>query len=173
MKKTKILLLLLLTGVLFGGCAKQDTEVPEGMQLASPKEADYLFYVPEGWRVDQSSLYSSAYFSSGDASSISATAFGMDLADTSVNDWWEKYKEQFQGIYEDVEFGEGEETTLGGVDAVKYTINATLNENEYRYVIVAALRDNYIYYITYTSTPEYYEDHLEALEQVREHFAFK
>ena len=53
MKKTGILLvsLLLLVGILFGGCGKkQDPDVPSGMQLASSDEADYLFYVPENWR---------------------------------------------------------------------------------------------------------------------------
>ena len=175
MKKTGILLILLLLaiGAILSGCADQDPDVPEGMQLASSEDADYLFYVPEGWRLDKSSLYTSAYFSSGDATSISATAFGMNLTDTSVNDWWEKYKEQFEGIYENVEFSEGEETKLGGVEAMKYTISATLNEKDYQYIIVAALRDSYIYYITYTSTPEYYEDHLDALDQVIECFAFK
>ena len=164
MRKTGILMLslLLAVGAMLSGCAQQDPDVPEGMQLASSEDADYLFYVPEGWRLDKSSLFTSAYFSSGDATSISATAFSMNLTDTSI-----------EGIYENVEFSDGEETKLGGEDAMKYTISATLNETDYQYIIVAALRDSYIYYITYTSTPEYYEDHLEALDQVIECFAFK
>lgn len=175
MRKTGILMLslLLAVGAMLSGCAQQDPDVPEGMQLASSEDADYLFYVPEGWRLDKSSLFTSAYFSSGDATSISATAFSMNLTDTSIDDWWERYKGQFEGIYENVEFSDGEETKLGGEDAMKYTISATLNETDYQYIIVAALRDSYIYYITYTSTPEYYEDHLEALDQVIEYFAFK
>ncbi len=175
MKKTGILLvsLLLILGMALGGCAKQDPDVPAGMQLASSEDADYLFYVPEGWRVDKASLYTAAYFSSGDATSMSVTAFGMNMTDDSVSSWWERYTGQFADIYDAMEVTAEEEAELGGIDGMKYTFEATLNEKEYQYIIVAALRENYIYYITYTSTPEYYEDHLDELDLALEHFAFK
>lgn len=176
MRKTGILLvlLLLLVGTLLGGCGKkQDPDVPSGMQLASSDEADYLFYVPDGWRVDKSTLYTSAYYSSGDATSVSAAAFGMNLDDTTVSDWWEGYTEQFESIYDSMEVTAEEETKLGDIDAMKYAFNAVLNEKEYRYIIVAALKDNYIYYITYTSTPDYYENHLSDLDLILENFSFK
>ena len=176
MKKTGILLvsLLLLSGMLLGGCGKkQNPDVPSGMQLASSDEADYLFYVPQEWRVDKSTLQTSAYFSSGDATSVSATAFGMNLDDSTVSDWWEGYTEQFESIYDSMEVTAEEDTKLGGVDAVKYTFNAVLNEKEYQYIIVAALRKNYIYYVTYTSTPDYFEEHLSDLDLVLENFSFK
>ncbi len=175
MKKTGTLLvsLLLILGMALSGCAKQDTSVPEGMQLASSDDADYLFYVPEGWRVDKSSLYTAAYFSSGDATSMSVTAFGMNMAGDTVSSWWESYTEQFINIYDTMEVTAEEEAELDGIDGMKYTFAATLNEKEYQYIIVAALRENYIYYITYTSTPEYYEDHLDELDQAVEYFAFK
>ncbi|MCI8611193.1 MAG: hypothetical protein HFE66_04645 [Clostridiales bacterium] len=175
MKRTGFLLvtLLLALSMILCGCEKQASDVPAGMQLASSEDADYLFYVPEGWRVDKSSLYAAAYFSSGDATSISVTAFGVNMTDDTVSSWWENYTEQFTGIYEKMEVTAQEEAVLGGIDGMKYTFDATLNEKEYRYIIVAALRENYIYYITYTSTPEYYEDHLDELDLVLEHFAFK
>ncbi len=175
MKKTGFLLvtLLLALSMVLGGCEKMDSSVPAGMQLASSEDADYLFYVPEGWRVDKSSLYTAAYFSSGDATSISVTAFGVNMTGDTVSSWWESYTEQFAGIYEEMEVTAEEEVVLGGIDGKKYAFDATLNEKEYQYIIVAALRENYIYYITYTSTPKYYEDHLDELELVLEHFAFK
>ena len=54
MKKTGFLLvtLLLALSMVLGGCEKMDSSVPAGMQLASSEDADYLFYVPEGWRVN-------------------------------------------------------------------------------------------------------------------------
>ena len=174
MKKTGFFLvtLLLALSMVLGGCEKQDSSVPAGMQLASSEDADYLFYVPEGWRVDKSSLYAAAYFSSGDATSISVTAFGMNMTDDTVSSW-ESYAEQFASIYEEMEVTAEEKTVLGGVDGMKYAFDATLNEKEYQYIIVAAVRENYVYYITYTSTPKYYEDHLDELDLVLEHFAFK
>ena len=97
----------------------------------------------------------------------------MNLDDSTVSDWWEGYIEQFESIYDSMEVTAEEEMKLGGADAVKYTFNAVLNEKEYQYIIVAALRKNYIYYVTYTSTPDYFEEHLSDLDLVLENFSFK
>ena len=123
--------------------------------------------------MDTSTLYAAAFVSAGGATSISVTAFGMNMTDDTVSSWWESYAEQFASIYEEMEVTAEEKTVLGGVDGMKYAFDATLNEKEYQYIIVAAVRENYVYYITYTSTPKYYEDHLDELDLVLEHFAFK
>lgn len=127
MKKVLISLLSLLLCAALLGCGKnKDTDVPAGMQLASSEDADYLFYVPESWRVDKSTLYSAAYYSSGDATSISVTAYGMDFTEVTVADWWEGFAEKFSATFETMEVTATEDATLGGVDAVKYSFDATL-----------------------------------------------
>lgn len=170
---TALVLAVLMCAAAFAGCSKKDPDTPSGMKLASSEDTDYRMYVPENWRVDKSTLYTAAYYSSGDATSISATAYGMNYDDTTVDDWFEGFTEEFKEIYTDVTEAKAEEAKLGGVDGKKYTFSGTLNEKVYNYIIVAVLRQNYIYYITYTSTPEYYSDHLEELDDVIRYFEFK
>lgn len=178
MKKTLRLVSLLLALVMLTAClasCSDDSEssVPSGMKLASGEDCDYIMYVPEDWRVDKSTLYTAAYYSSTDATSISATAYGMNYGDTTADDWFEGFMEEFKTIYTDVSSVETEDSTLGGVNGKKFTFSGTLNEQVYNYTVVAAIRNNYIYYITYTSTPQYYSEHLEALDDVVRNFAFK
>ncbi len=170
---TAAILAVLTVLSLSAGCAKKDPEIPSGMKKASGEAADYIMYVPEDWRVDSSSLYTAAYYSSGDATSISATAYGMNYGDENVDDWFKGFMEEFGGVYTDVAEPTEEDAKLGGADGKKYTFSGTLNGQVYDYIVVAAIRQNYIYYITYTSTPEYYESHLDALDKVVTNFAFK
>lgn len=176
MKKFASLLcavIICLGAVLLSACSETVTDVPKGMKLASSEDADYIMYVPEEWRVDRSTLYTSAYYSSGDSSSISAAAYGMNYSDTSVDDWWKSFDEEMRSIYTDISEITSEDAELGGVDGRKYTFSASLNEKQYNYIVTAVLRNKYIYYITYTSTPDYYENHLEELDSVIANFAFK
>ncbi len=176
MKKFTALLcaVIICTGaLLLSSCGKTDPDVPSGMKLASSEDADYIMYVPEMWRVDRSTLYTSAFYSSGDATSISCAAYGMNYTDRSVDDWWNSFEDEMKSLYTDVSDIQKAEASLGGVSGQKYTFSASLNGTEYNYIITAALKSNYIYYVTYTSTPDYYENHLEELDSVIANFAFK
>lgn len=176
MKKLLSLLcaaIVCISAFMLSSCGKEETDAPRGMKLASSEDADYIMYVPEAWKVDRSTLYTSAFFSSGDATSISTAAYGMNYTDKTVDDWWGSFEEEMRSLYTDISDIQKEDATLGGVDGAKYTFSASLNGKEYNYIITAALRSNYIYYVTYTSTPDYYENHLEELDEVISNFAFK
>ena len=104
---TSAILAVLTVLALFAGCAKKDPETPSGMKKASGDEADYIMYVPEDWRVDSSSLYTAAFYSSEDATSISATAYGTNYGNTSVDDWFKGFMEKM-GVYWAICFGNHE-----------------------------------------------------------------
>lgn len=152
-------------------CGKTASE-HQGYILASSDKVDYFMYVPENWKVDKSTLFTSAYFSSGDATSVSATAYFTGL---SVEDWWKGFAEEFKLAYTDSNIDEAkvEEAVLGGIDGRKYSFNGKLAGQEYDFIMVAVTRGGYIYYLTYTSVPNYYEDHLEELDNIIEYFEFK
>ena len=194
MKRIISLMLAILTVMmLFAGCdSKQDPNAPDGYQIASGEDADYTLFVPMDWIVEKSTLYTSAYFSKGkDATSISVTAFGADFADPTVEAWWAEYSEEFAATFSSFEVVSEEDAKLGGLDAKKYTFTATLgkgeeaetsedettaaavSEGKYNFVCVATVKDTYIYYMLYTSTPEYFETHLDTLGEVINYFEFK
>lgn len=193
MKKTVILTALILCfAMLLGGCnANQDPNAPEGYKLVSGEEADYNLYVPSEWIEGIGNLSTSAYFSRGaDATSISVTAFGAKLAGETVDTWWESYKEEFAAEFDNFEVVNTEDAKLGGVDGKKFTFTATKGTAEaetnaegettgekaakqYNFVCVAVVRDTYVYFLLYTSTPEFYETHLDTLSNVVSYFTFK
>lgn len=177
MKKISVIALVLafcMCFCLLAGCGAKDNKssAPKGMKLASGENVDYCMYVPENWKVDKSDLYTSAYFSSGDATSISVTAYGVGSEEETVGDWWKKFEKEIGEVYKISDVKETK-AKLDGIKGSQYSFKGTLADNEYNFIITAILKDYYVYYITYTSTPEFYEDHLEELDQVIEAFEFK
>ena len=187
-----VIALLLCFAAFLSGCnANQDPNAPEGYKCVSAEEADYFLYVPNEWIEGIGNLSTSAYYSRGaDATSISVTAFGAKLAGETVDTWWESYKEEFSAEFENFEVVSTEDAQLGGIDGKKFTFTATKGTSEvettaegettegkvskqYNFVCVAVVKDTYVYYLLYTSTPEYYEAHLDTLSNVVSYFKFK
>ena len=176
MKKLSVIALvlaLLMCLSAFSACGKDDDKAPKGMVLASSEHVDYRMYVPENWKVDKSDLYTSAYFTTGaDATSISVTAYGVSGNEAKVDDWWKGFEEEIKAVYADMSKVKKSDAVLGGVEGKEYSFSAKLADQEYNFIITAVVRNYYVYYITYTSTPEYYEKHLEERTQVIEAFEF-
>ena len=176
MKKISVIALVLALAtclLAFSGCAKDNEKsAPSGMKLASGENVDYYMYVPESWKVDKSDLFTSAYFSSGDATSISVTAYGIGSEEKTVDDWWAKFEGEIGEVYKLSEVKKAD-VKLDGIKGKQYSFSGELSEKEYNFIITAVLKDYYVYYITYTSTPDFYEDHLEELDQVIEAFEFE
>ena len=103
---------------------------------------------------------------------ISAAANGV-AADETVETWWDGFYEKFASVYSDCGEPESTDVTLGGTDGEKYTFSGTLNGQEYKYIIAACVRGGYVYYLTYTSTPDYYENHLDEFDKTVENFSFR
>ena len=178
MKKISVIALFLaailsLTAFVSCGEKKEEIEAPDGMILASGEDVDYLMFVPETWKVDRSDLYTSAYFSSGDATSISVTAHNITGGAATLDEWWKSFCDEAKTVYGEFTEVDTKKAKLDGVEGKEYTFTAKLGEAQYNYIITAVIKDYYVYYVTYTSTPDYYEDHLEELKTVIEAFEFK
>lgn len=179
MKKTSfvsLILALVMCLAVFSGCSKdKDDEIkaPDGMILASGDKVDYYMFVPETWKVDKSDLYTAAYFSHGDATSISTTAYGINADVVKVDDWWKLFEEELGSVYTDISKIEKTDAKIDGIKGREYSFSAKLADVEYSFIITAVIKDYYVYYVTYTSTPEYYEDHLEERDSVIDAFEFK
>ena len=156
-------------------------DIPQGMKLASGENVDYYMFVPESWNVDRSDLYTNAVFSSGDPSSldhtsISTTVYAVSNDIQCVDDWWNKedgFLAELSLVYTDISEISEAEATLGGVDGIEYSFTAKLGGVEYCFVITAVWSDFYIYFVTYTSMPQYTDEHADDRAQVIESFTFK
>lgn len=179
MKKRSAALILAILMVLasLASCSKEESEIPAGMKIASSEDTDYVMYVPENWIVDKSTLYTSAYSpayaNKGDASNVSVTAYGLGANETTVEKWFESFYETFTATYEEVSEYTTKEVEFGEQKAVQFGFSGKLNSLEYDYIIVATIHGHYIYYLTYTSTPEFAADHLTDIETITANFKFK
>lgn len=182
MKKLSLIAFLLafiMCACALAGCSAktQEAGAPDGMKLASSADADYCMYVPdeEGfWRIDRSGLYSSASYSSGDATSISTTVYSVvQGGNVTVESWWEEFVPDIKEIYTEMSDVAVKDAKIDGIKGKEYSFSGKLAGNEYKYIITAVIKDAYVYYITYTSTPEFYDEHLDDLESVINNFTFK
>ncbi len=162
--------------MLFTACANDtsNSDIPEGMQLFSNENVDYTAYVPSDWTVDMSTGTLSAYVSSVDASNVTITGAILENTTMSLDEYWEGYAEDFKETFSDMKY-EGEvptTTTLDSLPANKYVYTATVTGNEYKFMQVVCITKAKVYVITYTSTPDMYDENIEDVEKILDTFTF-
>ena len=192
MKRTVSLILavILLSCALFTSCGSERDEngVLKGMKLISAESASYKFYVPTTWQADVASGATIAHYSMTDTSSISVMVFTLENSDSNVYDWWKSFLSDFNNVYEDFELiSEDKEATLDGAPASKFVFKGALTHKDdetgkeykevFKFMQVAAVKSKAlsapeVYVITYTSSPEVYDDHIEEVNKMVEEFKF-
>lgn len=172
MKKaiTSLLCAALAALILFG--CSEPSDIPSGFKLASNDACDFDFVVPSTWTVSLSDGTVAAYCSPTDPSSISVMPGELENADSTVDDWWASYQSDFESVYSETEVVGITDAMLDGVKGKTYTLTGKLGDNTYRFEITAAVYHSRIYMVTFTSTPELYENHTETLASVIENFKF-
>ena len=158
-----LMLALMLVTLTFTSCGNNDG-APEGMKTASGEGADYVLYVPENWIVDLTTKATGAYYSKDDPSNVSVTAWDLEYANSTVEDWWEIEKADIALVFSNVEITSESNTTVDGIAAKKVEYTASLGENNYKIMQVAAVKKSVVYVFTYTSVVDGYDSHLEEVE---------
>lgn len=183
MKIRRILSVLLTVLALFAlsSCSGK-IDVPKGMKLASDTSiVDYSLFVPEKWIIDVSNGATMAHVSELDHSNVSVAQWNLTEELSSIESWWELYKEQlndetFRGTMTVVT--EGEKTVVDGKAASKYVYYGTVSNVKYTFMVVATIRNGSIYVITYTSMGEIDDENslflknLETVNSIIENFRF-
>lgn len=161
----------------FLSCSQKDANVPSGMKRLSNDFADYNMYVPEAWIIvsDESTGYSSAYQSERDRSNVTVTAFELkdDKSYSSLDEFWEEYEEDFKNTFSEIEIISNQRTTLDGYEAKSVEYTATVTSIKYKYMQLFCIRGRTVYMITYTSSEENYDDHIEKVWMMVNEFNFK
>lgn len=149
---------------------------PDGMQVASSDEVSYRFFVPADWVVDRDRRIFSAYEPT-DRTNISVVPFLPDTG-TSVDDYFAASADLMRETAGEDGFtllsdAGGVETELGGRPAKQYDFLFTVGGERYRYRQIIALYKGMLYTVTYTAAEARFEEHLDALDAVRQAFAFR
>ncbi len=176
MKKCALLLAAAMLMTALVSCTASDTDVPYGMQLIDDDVVDYRLYVPEDWTESISTGAVGAYYSAEDPTNVTVMMWNDDV-NATVDDWWEGYQEDFTAVYDDFEIISTDNATLGGLTAKRYEYTGTLASTEFHYIQYVCMRYSVsvsaVYVLTFTSTEENYESHLEELESIVEYFEFE
>ncbi|MBQ7714416.1 MAG: hypothetical protein IJT70_00940 [Clostridia bacterium] len=181
-----LIVILAFSAVALSSCGKSEEGVPSGMKLASADTATYSFYVPESWKCDVASGATTAYYSNSDTSNVSVMTFSLPYTDSDVDDWWKSFSSDFNVVYKDFKVISEEPATLDGVVGMKYVFSGKLThdnggepvEEPLKFMQVVAIRSKAMsspeaYVITYTSSDDVYDSHLDDVGRMIENFKFK
>lgn len=175
LKRSLALIIFAVVLLSFVSCTK-DAYAPVGMKRITNKDVvDYTMYVPVEWTEDISTGIVTAYYSAKDRSNISMMAFDLagDNTGMSPEEYWADYKEDFTATFSDMEMvSDGESVLVDKIAAKKYVYTATVTGVQYKFMQVITITNATVYVFTYTSTPEYYDSHVEAVNEILSYIEF-
>ncbi len=174
MKNKKILsfIAVLLLLVLTLTSCKEASNAPEGMHELSNDSHAYNFYVYTQWVTDEKNSQC-AYYSKGDRSNVSMSAYIPDADHTSVADYYNDLKEQYKKDFADFTIvEEGTDAKMYKYNAYKLVYTFSFGGEQFKVMQVLTLHTGLIYVFTYTSSPENYDSHLDAVNAMLAEITF-
>jgi len=171
-KLLSLIFALLLTCTVLSSC-KKNTDVPEGMILASGESADYYLYIPDDWTVDLQTGATTAHVSSNDRSNVGAYSWMLEHTDDTVDTWHSQQLTDLEAGFANYTEESVRELTLDGVYAKEYVFTANLGAEARKYRQVAAVKEGYVYVVTYSSSPEFFDEHNSDFDDIIDQFRFR
>lgn len=188
------LALLLTAPLLLGGCADDDSNAPDGYQTASNERVQYHLYVPNDWVVDtdDDSMMASARVSDYQSTNLTMMAYTNEDYEVTTDEagnqvspvpaYWADYQTGLSRLFDaDAEGNStfrlnedasGKSTLVGnmgyGSPATGYTYvyTGTMGGVELQYMQVIIYQKDTFYIVTYTSTPDQYENYVEEVNEI-------
>ena len=187
-----ILALLLLIPAL-ASCSGKPEEITDQGYLASNEIVDYFFYYPEEWVMNVSNGMLSVYAvkelsvqtdatnpEDGQAvgvylrPNVSVTAFNLRAAEyPSVQNYWDMVQAQLEATFTSFELLSQTETKIADYDAFEFVYIAELSGVTYKYEQTIFFAKAMAYTVTFTSTPDAFDEFLSDVVHVKSTFAFK
>ena len=203
MKKILIALFLLAVCLFTVSCGDSDkVDAPDGMKLASSDNDRFYLFVPSSWTVDVSHGGPYAYYSSSDASNISANFYmpdaettdtSTDTTDTTVSDtavdttakaesnprekyidtYWNTFADSMNATVKEFTLIDSVETTLDSIYSKQYVYSFKIDDTVYKCrMVVTYPVQDLVFCLTYTSTPDNYDKHNAEFDKVISSFKF-
>jgi hypothetical protein len=182
----KIIALILAVGLLLAlaSCGGgSDIVVPDGYQLASAEEyCDYRLFVPSAWVTEsgKTNYTMAAVTVGGNKCTLSVAEIATAYTGT-VDGYWQTCLEDYGYLSNFTAVEEGAQALVGSGEnarnGYRYVFTGTFNGTSYKYQQIFLVHGNAfssaLYCITFTSTAEHYDMHLEALNSILGYFYFK
>lgn len=187
MKKTTRIAALLLCVILLLGlsaCVNRGGEdVPDGMQIATAKGADFRLYIPTTWNVNTAYGVSGGYFSLSKQSTVSVVKYdvpeeiaAIEGAKERIDAYWSTYckavilEQSLNGSFAELELSTP--AVLGDVNAYRYYCKGIVHGAELHFVQVVGERAGAFYVFSFTVEVSRYEELIEHAELMLSEFHF-
>ena len=180
---TLALLCALVTSVFAGCTIKPYYEgAPEGMRPINEGEEKAILYVPESWQVDTSTGVPTAYYSANDRTMVTLVTVKSDvLAGRSIPEYWASYKETFSSSVKEFTVIKENETDadyttrlISERSTYVFDFSATVTGLKYKFrqALLTHPLTGDLFIITYSSTAEGFDQHIDDLGTVYNNFTF-
>ena len=169
--KTKLVTLAVLSVMCVFICSCSNEKASEGMKIVSDPSCDFYFEVPENWEINYTDSMLAAV-DTKDKANVTASAFSLS-EEMGADDFWEDYKVKFEETVGTINVNKLEETKLSGIIArhVYYTVD--MGQDSYNSQTVVCVGMGRVYMVTFTSSPETYENHTEEFEKILSSYRLK
>ncbi len=152
-------------------------DAPKGMKLASDKDIEYRFFVPDSWSCDQNSSVSEAYLADG--SNVTVTSYTPESkTDMTAKEYFTKYlepayKNEFGSNYSRTE--DGVARKVDGRTAVSYTYTVKVSGKDItiRQTVIRHSGDSTYYTVTYTAETSVFSSHIADVDKMLDCFEFR
>lgn len=148
-----------------------DKNTPQGMKIASDKNAAYRLYVPTSWTCEAENLRSEARVAS-DGSNVTVTLYEPSVS-MSIEDYFDRCAEEYQKGLRGYTLIEANDRTVSGKSAKSYTYSAEYGNAKYRIMQTVFSDGKIMYSITYTALDENFDTHMTDVELILNSFRFR
>ncbi len=131
MKRIISLILVTVSLLCLFSCTQKDSEVPEGMALASVEGAPFKLFVPSNWTLNTHSGISSAYLNSMDIISVSADWMAAKEGET-LESFYASALQSYKNEFLRFEVIDQSDITVDQRQAKKFTARLEFGGNEYK-----------------------------------------
>ncbi len=158
----------------------KDDNTADDMIPASTNEMPYRFYIPDTWKVGETTEYPVATAPDG-STNVTVTIYVPSNDYISVDMYWQGYcLPEYEAVFDSMSVFETVKESTIGVDketknAKTYTFEASVGGQSYRYAQTVIVHSGLIYVITYTAKASDggFEQYMSDYEAMLESFTFR
>ena len=153
-------------------CSQANTDIPDGMKIASSDKIEYVMYVPSSWICDSTSGVSEAYVSESGRPNVTVTSYSYDT-EMTPSSYFEACEEEYKDILDGYELLESTERKVGDRAAISYVYTASVDGVQVKIMQTVYDYNGMMYSFTYTALEERFDAHLDDVEDMLDAFRFR
>ncbi len=96
---------------------------------------------------------------------VSETEDSENTRLVTSEDFWKYYEKEFADNLGDIDYiNYGTNLLISGIESKRYDYTATVSGTKYRFTQTVTVRNGTVYIMTFTTTPDLFEDHSDSID---------